>query len=57
MTLVLGFGTVFAHGSYRLGVHNDNPRLCTLPTDNEKPVRIITIISHSNEYCSAEKNE
>lgn len=36
MTFVLRFGTVFAHGSYRLGVHNDDPGLYTLPANNNK---------------------
>lgn len=36
MIFVLGLGTVFAHGPYRLGVHNDNPNLYTSPAKYKK---------------------
>jgi hypothetical protein len=36
VTLILGFGTILAHGPDRLGVHIDYPKQCTSPLNTTK---------------------
>lgn len=56
VTLVFGFGTIFAHRPNRLGVHNDNPRLCTSPINDKNINKQQTKITRKNDNFVYYKN-